>query len=88
VYSRFQWSYTGNILNGVSRPRILQRAYQISDLKVGFESEDWEIYAYVDNLTNERAIILDKANELVPGTVSINRPRTWGFGFSKSWGGN
>jgi len=36
LYSRFQWSYTGNILNGVDRPRIVQPAYQISDFKVGF----------------------------------------------------
>ena len=64
----------------------LQPAYQISDFKVGFESEDWEIYAYVDNLTNERAILFD-AECALPGTVSINSPRTWGLGFSKSWGG-
>ena len=86
VYGRFQWTYTGNMLNGVSRPRSLQPAYQISDFKVGFESADWEIYAYVDNLTNERAILIDQ-NSALPGTVSINRPRTWGLGFSKSWGG-
>ena len=59
VYGRFQWTYTGNMLNGVSQPRTLQPAYQIADFKVGFESEDWEIYAYVDNLTNERAILFD-----------------------------
>jgi outer membrane receptor protein involved in Fe transport len=87
VYGRFQWTYTGNMLNGVSHPRTLQPAYQISDFKVGFESGDWEIYAYVDNLTNERAILLDHASALVPGTISINSPRTWGLGFSKSWGG-
>jgi outer membrane receptor protein involved in Fe transport len=75
------------MLNGVSHPRTLQPAYQISDFKVGFESGDWEIYAYVNNLTNERAILLDHGSALVPGTISINRPRTWGLGFSKSWGG-
>ena len=87
VYGRFQWTYTGNILSGVSHPRTVQPAYQIADFKVGFESGDWEIYAYVDNLTNERAILFDKENALVPGTLSINSPQTWGLGFSKSWGG-
>ena len=87
VYSRFQWSYTGNMLNGVSKPRTVQPAYQIADFKVGFESGNWEIYTYVDNLTNERAILFDKENALVPGTVSINRPRSWGLGFSMNWGG-
>ena len=87
AYGRFQWTYTGNMLNGVSHPRTLQPAYQIADFKVGLESEDWEIYVYVDNVTDERAILIDRENALVPGTVSINRPRTWGLGFSKSWGG-
>ena len=85
-YGRYQWTYSGNSLNGIS-DATLQPAYQISDLKVGFETEDWEVYAYVDNLTNERAILYDQAS--VPaGTISINTPRTWGVGFSKSWGGN
>jgi outer membrane receptor protein involved in Fe transport len=75
------------MLNGVTRPRTLQPAYQISDFKIGFESVDWEIYAYVENLTNERAILYDQ-DSAPPGTVSINRPRTWGLGFSKSWGSN
>jgi outer membrane receptor protein involved in Fe transport len=75
------------MLSGVSHPRTVQPAYQIADFKVGFESGDWEIYAYVDNLTNERAILFDKENALVPGTLSINSPQTWGLGFSKSWGG-
>ena len=87
VYSRFQWSYTGDILNGLSHPRTVQPAYQIADFKVGLMSEGWEIYAYVDNLTDERAILFNKENALVPGTLSINSPRTWGLGFSKSWGG-
>jgi outer membrane receptor protein involved in Fe transport len=88
VYGRFQWSYTGNILNGVSRPRTVQPAYQIADFKIGLESAGWEIYAHVDNLTNERAILRNKEYALLPGTVSINRPRTWGLGFAKSWGGD
>jgi outer membrane receptor protein involved in Fe transport len=82
VYGRFQWTYTGDSLSGIW-PSTLQPAYRISDFKVGFESEDWGIYAYVDNLTDERAILRDWQY----GPVSINRPRTWGLGFSKSWGG-
>ena len=74
------------LLNGVSRPRTLQPAYQITDFKVGFDADDWEVYAYVDNLTNERAILYDQ-NSAPPGTITVNWPRTWGLGFSKSWGG-
>ena len=54
---------------------------------LGFEADDWEIYAYVDNATNERAILYSQETPPL-GTVSINWPRTWGLGFTKSWGGN
>ena len=84
-YGRFQWTYTGNSLNGISDPTI-QPAYQISDFKIGFDSDDWEIYAYVDNVFNERAILFDQQSA-PPGTITINTPQTWGIGFSKSWGG-
>ena len=60
VYGRFQWTYTGNMLNGVSQPRIA--AARLPDLRISRSASsprDWEIYAYVDNLTNERAIIRD-----------------------------
>ena len=85
VYGRFQWTYTGNRLNGIWQPVTLEPAYQIADFKVGFESEDWEIYAYVDNLTDERAVVRDWTGE-PQGPVSLNPPRTWGLGFSKRWG--
>jgi outer membrane receptor protein involved in Fe transport len=87
LYSRIQWTYTGNMLSGVSRPRTLQPAYQITDFRIGLEADAWEIYAYVDNLTDERAILFDQRSA-PPGTISINWPRTWGIGFSKSWGPN
>ncbi|MGH8251237.1 MAG: TonB-dependent receptor [Steroidobacteraceae bacterium] len=87
LYGRVQYSYTGNSLNGIDDTAALQPSYEIADFKIGFEAGDWELYAYVDNLTNERAILFDQQSA-PPGTISINWPRTWGLGFSKSWGGN
>ena len=85
-YGRFQWSYNGNSLNGIGDDAVLQPAYQISDVKLGLAADEWEVYAYVDNLTDERAVLFEQGS-VPPGTVSINYPRTWGIGFSKSWGG-
>ena len=85
-YGRFQWSYNGNSLNGIGDDAVLQPAYQITDVKIGLAADEWEVYAYVDNLTDERAVLFDQSSA-PPGTVSINYPRTWGIGFSKSWGG-
>lgn len=85
-YGRYQWSHHGNSLNGIL-DATLQPAYQISDLKVGFEADDWQVYAYVDNLSDERAILFNQQSA-PPGTITINAPRTWGVGFTKSWGDN
>jgi outer membrane receptor protein involved in Fe transport len=85
LYGRVQWTYTGNSLNGIGPDATLQPAYQLTDLKVGFEAGDWEVYAYVDNVFNERAILFDQQSA-PPGTITINDPRSWGLGFSKSWG--
>ena len=86
-YGALQWSYNGNSLNGISDDAVLQPAYQLTDVKLGLAADQWEVYAYVDNLTDERAILFDQSSA-PPGTVSINYPRTWGIGFTKSWGGS
>jgi outer membrane receptor protein involved in Fe transport len=87
-YGRYQWTYNGDVLNGIdtvdSDPTV-QPSYKISDARFGVEADTWEIYAYVDNLGNERAILFDQ-NSAPPGTITINTPRTWGIGFSKTWG--
>ncbi|MBM4219989.1 MAG: TonB-dependent receptor [Gammaproteobacteria bacterium] len=94
-YARYQWSYMGNSLNGLPgveldgsiTPANLQPSYQIADAKIGLATDDWDVYVYVDNLTNERAVLFDQQS--VPaGNITVNWPRTWGLGFSKSWGGN
>lgn len=86
LYGRYQWSYNGDVLNAITEPTV-QPSYEISDLRFGVEADTWEIYAYVDNLGNERAILFDQ-NSAPPGTITINTPRTWGIGFTKTWGGD
>lgn len=83
-YGRSQWTYNGDSLNGISDPNV-QPAYEISDVRFELESDSWEVYAYVDSLGNERAILFDQGSA-TPGTITIDTPRTWGIGFSKSWG--
>ena len=102
VYARLQWTYTGNSLNGLPTPILddagdvveiidptTQPAYQITDFKIGLSADDWEVYAYVDNMFDERAILFDQFTELGLHTNdlrTVNDPRTWGVGFTKSWG--
>jgi outer membrane receptor protein involved in Fe transport len=87
LYGRFQWTYNGNSLNGIGDGATLQPSYQISDFKVGWEADDWEVYAYVDNIGDERAILFEQQSA-PPGTITVNAPRTFGIGFSKTWRSN
>jgi outer membrane receptor protein involved in Fe transport len=77
----------GNSLNGIGEDAVLPPAYQIADVKIGLATDEWDVYAYVDNLTDERAVLFE---QLTPplGSVTVSWPRTWGLGFKKSWGGN
>jgi len=88
IYARYQWSYTGNSLNGIG-DATLQPAYQLSDFKIGLAADDWEVYAYVDNMFNERAVYFDQVTEiglLTNNLMTVSDPRSWGIGFSRSWG--
>ena len=64
---------------------MVQPSYSLTDLKLGIEADTWDVYAYVDNAGNKRAILFDQ-DSAPPGTKTINTPRTWGIGFTKSWG--
>ena len=86
-YGRCQWSYNGNSLNGIDDDAVLQPAYQITDLKFGLAADEWEVYAYVDNADGRARGLCSTSRARRRATVSINYPRTWGLGFSKSWGG-
>jgi outer membrane receptor protein involved in Fe transport len=104
IYARLQWSYTGNSLNGLPSPILddddnvigineptLQPAYQLLDFKIGLSADEWEVYAYVDNVMDERAVYFDQFTEteqLLNNFITVNDPRSWGIGFSKSWGGS
>ena len=97
VYARYQWTYMGNSLNGLPvlnddgsiTDAKLQPAYQLSDFKIGLAADTWEVYAYVDNMFKERAIYFDQITEVGLRTNNIKTvgdPRSWGIGFTKSWG--
>ncbi len=59
---RYQWTYIGNSLNGIGRttPSRCSPPTRSPTSKIGLDADDWEIYAYVDNIFNERAILFDQ----------------------------
>jgi iron complex outermembrane receptor protein len=93
VYLRMQYSYTGDSYNRLVDNdaigeegdgyggRVKQPAYTLWDLRGGFSSDGWEFSAYIDNLTDERAVVFHDTNaDLFWGRDNIRtlRPRTYG----------
>lgn len=90
-YVRLQYSFYGDSLSGVEcntdncDDPIRQPPYQISDFKVGIDAQGWEVNLFVNNFTDERAVLF--ASDVAPlGRIIVNRPREYGIGFTKRWG--
>ncbi len=96
AYARLQWSYTGDSLNQIEpipadapAPQYLQPSYDIGDFKLGTGGEDWSVQLFVNNLTDERAILFDNPFELDnffgKRRQTINRPREYGIRYIKNF---
>jgi outer membrane receptor protein involved in Fe transport len=101
AFVRFQYSHVGDMLNQVEpfvccdfddpnfgpAPQTLQPSYNISDLRVGVDGADWSMQLFVNNLTDERAVLFDNPFEFDEffgkGRQTINRPREYGIRFIK-----
>ena len=72
-------------------PQIVQPSYNIGDFRFGLDAETWSLAFFVNNLTDERAILYDNPFEFDhffgKGRQTINRPREYGIRFVKRFGG-
>jgi outer membrane receptor protein involved in Fe transport len=60
---------------------VEQPSYTLLDLRAGFLSAAWEFSAYIDNLTDERAVVYhDTGADLFWGRDNLRtlRPRVYG----------
>jgi outer membrane receptor protein involved in Fe transport len=99
AWLRLQWSYTGDMLNQVEpttlddgpSPQIKQPSYNIGDLRFGVDANNWSLQLYVDNLTDERAVLFANPYEFDyffgRSRVTVNRPRTFGIRWIQRFGG-
>ena len=106
-YVRFQASTQGGIINKLEQDSLNSSAnpqhrvpgYKIMDIRAGLQGEDWEIAAYINNLTDERAQYTWSTGDFgwaqassKPGgrahTIDVytNRPREIGIRYMKRWG--
>jgi len=106
-FVRFQASHQGGAsnkleedsLNSRANPSFISPGYTIMDIRAGLQGENWELTAFVDNLTDEVATYTRTQGDFgwnqassKPGgrahTVSdwINRPREVGIRYMRRWG--
>ncbi|WP_289029353.1 TonB-dependent receptor [uncultured Paraglaciecola sp.] len=61
--------------------RYIQDSYAIANVSVGITKDDWKAELYIDNLTDESAILYIDTQQFTPKVVT-NRPRTMGLRLS------
>jgi len=61
--------------------RYIQDSYVLANLSFGVTNDEWKAEIFIDNLTDESAILYIDTQQYTPKVVS-NRPRTIGFRFS------
>lgn len=110
-FARLQWSYEGSRLSQLQAtplvnddgtfakyPQFNDPSYNIGDLLMGVQGDDWEFTFFVNNLTDERANYGHEGyggysqQNLAEGRMHVdyiytNRPREFGIRYIKSFGG-
>lgn len=61
--------------------RYVQESYAIANLSVGISKNDWKAELYIDNVTDESAVLYIDTQQFTPKVVT-NRPRTVGLRLS------
>ncbi|MBU2924341.1 TonB-dependent receptor [Colwellia sp. 4_MG-2023] len=61
--------------------RYIQDSYVLANLSFGVTNDEWKAEIFIDNVTDESAVLYIDTQQFTPKVVS-NRPRTIGFRFS------
>jgi iron complex outermembrane receptor protein len=61
--------------------RYVQDSYILANVSFGVTNDEWKAELFIDNLTDESAVLYIDTQQFTPKVVS-NRPRTIGFRFS------
>jgi outer membrane receptor protein involved in Fe transport len=64
-------------------------SYNIGDLKTGITGDGWTLMMFINNITDERAVLFDNPFEFDyffgKSRQTINRPREFGVRFRRDW---
>mgnify|MGYP000202666176 CR=1 FL=1 len=79
AFAQMAYSYQGNAFSEI-RPgsRVLQKAYQLINLRAGVEFDRWGVDVYIHNAGDERADLSASARNSYEDSITTNRPRVMG----------
>ena len=81
-YGRFDIKNQGKMTfyDDEGKKFVKESGYTTADMKIGYKISDWNIYAYVNNITDEEYIDTFKSNQSM-AMATFGDPRTFGLGF-------
>jgi iron complex outermembrane receptor protein len=81
IYGRADVRHIGDVsyYRGSQEDFVTADPYTILDMKVGYRIEDWDIYAFAKNLTDEKYVNAFRSNSVF-GVTGFGEPRTFGMG--------
>ena len=77
-------------LDDGTAPQIEHPSYNVGDLRFGVDHPKWSLQLYVNNLTDERAVLFANPYEMDyfygRSRVTVNRPRSFGIRWIQRFG--
>ncbi len=84
LYGRMNVRHVGNVHYYDDAAKDLQEAdaYTLVNVRLGWMYNNWDIYAFAKNLTDDKYINAFRANEAMGGIAAFGDPRSIGVGVS------
>lgn len=84
LFGDLSWQYVGKRSADLQNNFDLD-AYSLLNAKIGYGKDNWEIFAFARNLTDEQAQIAGQNWSDTVQSVRLGEPRLFGLGFAAQW---
>lgn len=87
IYGRFDIFARGetDFFDGANNAMVRADGALLSNVKLGYKIDDFDIYAYVKNITDEEYVDFSMSSSSGLQIVGVNEPRTFGLGVRYSF---
>ncbi|WP_418181195.1 TonB-dependent receptor [Aliarcobacter lanthieri] len=81
IYGRVDFNARGktNYFDGANERMVIAHGAIIANAKIGYKLKDWDIYSYINNITDEDYVTFYQSNQVL-AMAGFNEPRRFGIG--------